>query len=130
MGWSNTTIFLPVRTSWKRSTFSKRYQFESEPKIKDFGNQCTWLIRGKCLRFKSRCLHDWKVWTLLDIKFIVIRFRCRKQYQYHFWIGNGETEILRKSTKVFLLIRLSRNGILLYQPILVQCHISRLFQGV
>ena len=84
--WSNTTIFLLMRTLRKRSTFSKRYQFEF--KIKDFGNQCTWLSRGKCLRFKSRCLHGRRVWTLLDIKFIVIRFGWRKKKEYHFWIGN------------------------------------------
>ena len=77
MEWSNTTIFLLMRALWKCSTFSQRYQFES--KIKDFGNQCTWLSRGKCLRFKSRCLHGQRVWTLLNIKFIVIRFRWRKE---------------------------------------------------
>ena len=38
----------------------------------------------------------------------------KKKKQYHFWIGNGQTKILEKSTKVFLLISLLRNGILLY----------------
>ena len=79
----------------------------SSLRSKLFGNQCTWLSWGKCLRFKSRCLDGRRVWTLLDIKFIVIRFWWRmKTITFLNW--QRVDKKLRKSTKVFLLIRLLR----------------------